>query len=49
MRRLTNIGLYRYDEENNSWVFAAQRTDSYSSSVSAAVNRLGKYSVVGRR
>lgn len=48
MRRLGDITLNRYDSYGSKWV-AAGSAGIYDSAVSASVNRLGRYMVIGRR
>ena len=48
-RKLSNIGLYRLDEERGNWLLLNSRKDNYSTFISGTSNRLGKYAVLGRR
>ncbi|MEJ8553422.1 IPT/TIG domain-containing protein [Tepidibacter sp. Z1-5] len=49
LRRMRNISLRRYDPYNNEWIYIKQRMDDYSTSINSKVDRLGRYSVVGKR
>ncbi|SHH23286.1 IPT/TIG domain-containing protein [Tepidibacter thalassicus] len=49
MRRLKNISLRRYDVYRDEWVYIKQRMDDYSSAINAKVDRLGIYSIIGKR
>ncbi len=49
MRRYKRVELGRYDEYEGTWESIAYRQNDYAINVRTLTNRLGKYSVIGRR
>lgn len=49
MRRYKRIELCRYDEYEGAWTSIAARTHDYTSNIRAISDRLGKYSIIGKR
>lgn len=49
MRRYKKIELCRYDEYESSWISIAARNHDYTSNIKTISNRLGKYSIIGKR
>ena len=48
MKNLSDINLYRADESSGGWGWVASRSGQ-SSSISAQIERMGKYLVIGKR
>ncbi len=49
LRRLRNISLNRYDDYSDLWQSIAYPQGDYNTSITAWVNRLGKFAVLGSR
>lgn len=49
MRRNRDISLRRYDEYSGNWIYVKQRLDNYSTSINTTIDKLGIYSIIGKR
>lgn len=49
IRRYKRIEMCRYDEYEGSWVSIAARDHDYTSNIRTISDRLGKYSIIGKR